>query len=112
MLSEEDINTTKELTKQYKSDEEFLFSYDIFKDECFIRCEECNNFINIYEDLRKNKLKIESFHYFNEILQRIINIIKKRQDCVDIYKKYEKLDNSTQRHIHVIDLYKVIFKLN
>ena len=112
MLSEEDINMTKDLTKQYKSDEEFVFSYDIFKDECFIRCEECNNFINIYEDLKKNKSKIENFNFFNEILSRIINIIKKRQECVNIYKKYEKLDNSTQRHVHVIDTYKVIFKLN
>jgi hypothetical protein len=112
LLSEEDMNMTKELTKQYKSDEEFIFSYDIFKDECFIRCEECNNFINIYEDLMKNKSKIESFYCFNEILSKIINIIKKRQECVNIYKKYEKLDNSTQRHIHVIDLYKVIFHLN
>jgi len=112
LLTEEDINRTKELTKQYKSDEEFIFSYDIFKDDCFIRCEECNNFINIYEDLMRNKLKIEGFNCFNQILSRIINIIKKRQDCVNIYKKYEKLDNSTQRHIHVIDLYKVIFKID
>jgi hypothetical protein len=117
MLSEEDISITKELTKQYKLDEEFIFSYienigDIEdKENSFIRCEECNNFINIYEDLRKNKEKIISFTYFNEIISKILNIIKKRQDCINIYKKYEKLDNSTQRHTHVIDIYKVIFDL-
>jgi hypothetical protein len=111
MLTEEDINTTRKLTREYKSDEEFIFSYDIFKDDCFIRCEQCNNFINIYEDLRKNISKIESFNYFNEILSRIINIIKKRKDCLDIYKKYEKLDNSTQRHSHIIEIYKSIFNL-
>jgi hypothetical protein len=112
MLSEEDVNMSKELTKQYKSEEEFVFAYDIFKDKCFIRCDKCNNFINIYEDLKKNNSKIENFKFFNEILSRIINIIKKRQECVNIYKKYEKLDNSTQRHIHIIDTYKLIFKLN
>lgn len=111
MLSEDDINKTKELTKQYKSDEEFIFSFDIFKDESFIRCEECCNFINIYEDLRKNKSKIESFYHFNEFLSRIINIINKRQECVNIYKKYEKLNNSTQRHEYVINIYKIIFSI-
>ena len=111
LLSEEDINITKELTRQYKLEEEFIFSYDIFNDESFIRCDECNNFINIYEDLRKNKEKIVKFDYFNDIISRILNVIKKRQDCVNIYKKYEKLYNSTQRHIHIIDIYKLIFNL-
>lgn len=108
LLSEEDLNSAKELTKQYKSDEELVFSYDIFKDESFIRCEQCNNFINIYEDLMKNKNKII---HLKDILNKFIDIINKRQECLDIYKKYDKLDNSTKRHLHVINLYKIIFDL-
>lgn len=106
MLSEDDLKITRNITKQYKEEEEEIFSHTLFNDHCFRRCSMCYKFIDIYSDIIENKDKILNFE---EILSKFISIIKKRQDCIDIYQKYENCDNSTKRHIYVVEVYKSFF---
>ena len=105
MLSDEDLKITREITRQYKLEEEILYSHFIFKEESFIRCELCNKFVDIYKDIIENKSKISSF---KEIIDKLKSIINKRQECIDIYQKYENCNNSTDRHIYVVNVYKNI----
>lgn len=107
-LSEEDLLITKEITKQYKSEEKLLFTYNLFNEECFTRCLLCNNFINIYQNMLENKNKIKNYNNFDQIYQKLTSIIKKREDCINIYKKYINCSNSTERHIYVLNIYKEI----
>jgi hypothetical protein len=107
-LSQEDLLITKEITKQYKEEEKILFLDDLFKEDCFVRCLLCNNFINIHENMLENKKKIVKYHNFDKIHTKIESIIKKREDCINIYKKYENCINSTQRHMYVLNTYKEI----
>jgi hypothetical protein len=105
-LSEDDLKLTKELTKTYKNNEDDLFSHYIFNDSSFSKCISCNKFIDIYKDIILNKDKITGF---KEILEKFDYIIKKRQDCINIYKKYKNCENSMQRHEYVVNIYKQIF---
>ncbi len=105
MLSEEDLKITKEITRLYKLEEDILFSHELFNDNCFSRCERCNNFINIYADIISNKQKISSIE---TLVQKFKTIIDKRQQCIDIYLKYKNCSNSTDRHIYVVNIYKKI----
>jgi len=102
MLSDEDLKTTREITRQYKTEEETLYSHHIFKDDSFIKCEICNKFVDIYKDIIKNKSKMLDL---SDLIKRII---KKRQDCIDIYKKYDNCNNSTDRHIYAVNVYKSV----
>lgn len=105
-LSEEDLRITKEITKQYKLQEEDAFSHEIFNHDTFIKCEICKDFVDKYQDMIKNRSKIKSIDL---LVQKFINIIDKRYQCIEIYKKYDKCKNSTDRHIHVVNVYKSIF---
>jgi hypothetical protein len=105
-LSEEDLKTSKEITRQYKLEEEDAFSHQIFTEQSFIKCEICNDFVDKYQDMVKNKSKIIEI---DSLVQKFINIIDKRQQCIEIYKKYENCQNSTDRHLHVVNIYRDIF---
>jgi len=105
MLSDEDLKITREITKKYKLEEEILYSHDIFKEDSFLKCEMCNKFVDIYKDIIENKSKITSI---GELVEKFDSIIKKRQECIEIYKKYENCNNSTDRHIYVVNVYKSI----
>lgn len=102
MLSEDDLKKTKEITRQYKNDEDLLFSNELFN-KSFERCTLCNNFIDIYKDIIENKTKIINFP---DILSKFKLILEKRQECIDIYQKYENCNNSTYRHMYVVEVYK------
>ena len=105
ILSDEDLKITKEITKEYKTEEDFIFTHELFRDVSFSKCEICKKFIDIYQDMLKNKSKIISF---DSIIQKLKFVIEKRKDCINIYKKYEKCNNSTNRHIYVVNIYKNI----
>lgn len=105
MLSDEDLKITRDITKKYKLEEEILYSHDIFKEDFFVKCEMCNKFVDIYKDIIENKSKITSIR---ELVEKFDSIIKKRQECIEIYKKYENCNNSTDRHIYVVNVYKSI----
>lgn len=105
ILSDEDLRITREITKQYKIEEELIFKHELFKDNSFSKCNMCYKFIDIYQDMLKNKSKII---IFDSIINKLKTVIQKRQDCIDIYKKYEKCNNSTNRHIYVVKIYKNI----
>jgi hypothetical protein len=105
ILSEEDLKITKEITRQYKLEEEILYSHYLFNEVCFNRCDLCKKFVNIYQDIIINKSKILNF---KELTEKFNSIINKRQECIDIYQKYENFKNSTDRHTYVVNIYKSI----
>lgn len=103
ILSDEDLKMSKELTKQYKTEENLFFSHHLFDN--FTRCEKCKDFVDKYQDMIKNKEKIIEI---DVLLEKLRNIILKRKECIEIYKKYEKCKNSIDRHEHVINIYTII----
>lgn len=105
MLSEDDLKQTKEITRQYKNEEDLIFSHELFNNFLFRKCSICNKFVDIYKDIIENKDKINSFP---DILSKIKLIVEKRQECINIYQKYENCNNSTERHIYVVNVYKTL----
>jgi uncharacterized protein YfbU (UPF0304 family) len=69
------------------------------------RCEVCGDFLQKYIDMLENK---DKFKEDEELLEKIRFIINKRQDCINIYKKYDKCSKSCERHQYVVDVYKNI----
>lgn len=96
LLSPEDLEHSKKLTGEYKRLEESFYKHPFFSD--FKRCQRCHDFLDIYQEMIRNKEKMK------EMKVDIINIIKKRQECIDVYLKYPNCENSTKRHQYIVDL--------
>lgn len=96
LLSPEDLEHSKRITGEYKRLEESFYEHPFFSD--FKRCQRCNDFLDKYQEMIRNKEKMK------EMKPVIIDIIKKRQECIDIYLKYPKCENSTKRHQYIVDL--------
>jgi len=119
-MSDEDQKEATLLTREYKKMEDNLFK----SIASYLRtCHDCGEPIAKYEDLS---------YYFNvnkkdvkdDILLKIECILKKRQECNDIYRKYSNIsdisdisdisniankeNHNIQRHQYVIDQYKKI----
>lgn len=103
MLSKNDLEKSKNITRLYKNEEKEVFSNELFNDDSFRKCYMCQKFINIYSDLLENKEKISNF---KDILLKFRSIVEKRQECIQIYEKYENCENSTKRHKYVVEVYK------
>ena len=113
-MSEDDQGYAILLTCEYKKMEDELFRSI---SSLIRKCDDCGEPIAKYEDLSN----ISNPNH--DILAKIECILKKRQECNDIYRKYcnisnnisnindnkeNKENNSIQRHQYVIDQYKKI----
>ena len=97
LMNKEDLEKSNKITREYKLLEENMYKCPFFSD--FTRCQRCNDFLNIYQQMLENKDKIK-------ILSPIISdIIRKRQECLAIYMRYPNFSHSTKRHQYVIDLF-------
>jgi hypothetical protein len=110
MLTPEDLELTKEYTKIYKESEN-IFKEIVHEklDNYLEKCEICGDAFNIYSDMLKYKEFLRDIYENNKDL--VDNIIKYRKECVDIYKKYPNMRIGTERHDHIVDIYKNIFDL-
>jgi len=110
LLSEEDRNRSYELTNQYKTLEKMIdpVIMESLKEKILV-CERCNEYLQKYQDMIDNKEILASC--LANYLDSIYEIIRKRQECIDIYRKYVTYDEkSTERHQYVVDIYQKIFK--
>lgn len=96
LLSPEDLEHSKKITGEYKRLEETFYKHPFFSD--FKRCQRCNDFLDKYQEMIRNKETMK------EMKPLIIDIIKKRQECINVYLKYPKCENSTRRHQYIVDL--------
>lgn len=96
LLCPEDLEHSKKLTGEYKRLEESFYKHPFFSD--FKRCQRCNDFLDKYQEMIKNKENMK------QIKPLFIDIIKKRQECINIYLKYPNCENSTKRHQYIVDL--------
>lgn len=103
ILENKDKKDAELLTRQYKELEKNL---DQFISNFMRKCEICQDYIEKYQDIKEKKtmwLNVDNI----EIIKNIIHL---RQECNDIYRKYENPSciNSVERHQYVIDVYKEI----
>lgn len=96
VLSPEDLEYSKSITRDYKMLEENLYKNPLFSD--FKRCQRCNDFLNKYQQIIEHKDNMK------QIKPLFIEIINKRQECINIYLKYPTCENSTKRHQYIVDL--------
>lgn len=94
-----DMSKCNELTRAYKELEKRCLSP--LYDGHYIRlCEKCCQPVGLFEDISTHFDKIR---YFSNEIQEMTRL---REECNNIYKKYDDKSQSVQRHQYVIDLYK------
>ena len=98
IMDKNDIEYCNKLTHQYKKlEHEFYSKEDI--QHYLQKCDQCNEPINKFNDLKNIPIDIIKVY-----IKKINEIVKRRTECNNIYKKYQ----CDLRHQYVIDMYKIL----
>lgn len=98
-MDQQDVVRCNELTRAYKQLEKTCLS-PLYNDHLIRLCKECNEPVGLFEDISTHFDKIR---YLSTEIQEMTRL---REECNDIYKKYDSESPSVQRHQYVINLYK------